>query len=141
MWTSTESSWNLPNLGQYSIRIEKGDVLRSAIGDDDILNSTSHGGRWNAVKGGMAPEDHGTSQTSITDEEGMAVSLTLTIYTSFGSKVLSLSTGILLNNQMLDLSTPSQSNVYGVPPSEYFHSTRKETHESRRLSAPARLTE
>lgn len=46
----------------------------------------------------------------------MAVSLTTTINTGFGSKVLSESTGILLNNQMDDFSS-NFSNVYGIPSS------------------------
>jgi gamma-glutamyltranspeptidase len=48
----------------------------------------------------------------------MAVAMTTTINTGFGSKVLSPSTGLLLNNQMDDFSTPGQPNVYGIAPSK-----------------------
>ena len=92
--------------------------LRTKIKDESILDVTEYGGKWNVLRGGASPDDHGTSHMSAVDSGGMAVSLTSTINTGFGSKLLSSSTGILLNNQMDDFSTPSQSNVYGIPPSE-----------------------
>ena len=92
--------------------------LRSVIQDNSVRNLTQYGGKWNVLERGLSPDDHGTSHMSIVDASGMAVSLTSTINTGFGSKVLSPSTGILLNNQMDDFSTPSQNNVYGIPPSE-----------------------
>lgn len=39
------------------------------------------------------------------------------IYFSFGSGLVSPSTGIILNNQMNDFSTPGVKNYYGFPPS------------------------
>ncbi len=36
----------------------------------------------------------------------------------FGSKVLSPSTGVVLNSQMDDFSIPGRANAYDLPPSE-----------------------
>ncbi|KAL4550318.1 hypothetical protein Ndes2526B_g08473 [Nannochloris sp. 'desiccata'] len=96
---------------------EYADSLRDAILDDGVLNTTIYGGKWNILKGGVIPTDHGTSHMSVVDADRMAVALTSTVNTGFGSKVLSESTGIILNNQMDDFSTPGQPNVYGIPPS------------------------
>lgn len=91
--------------------------LRQMVHDDGVLNVTEYGGKWNVIKSGVHPEDHGTSHMSVVDANRMAVGLTSTVNTGFGSKVVSPSTGIILNNQMDDFSTPHQPNVYGIPPS------------------------
>ncbi|QDZ21115.1 gamma-glutamyl transpeptidase [Chloropicon primus] len=64
------------------------------------------------------PDDNGTSHLSIVDADQNAVSMTTTINTGFGSKLVSRSTGILLNNEMDDFSIPGQPNTYGLAPSE-----------------------
>eukprot|EP00092_Neocalanus_flemingeri_P032572 GFUD01035427.1.p1 GENE.GFUD01035427.1~~GFUD01035427.1.p1 ORF type:complete len:627 (+),score=232.88 GFUD01035427.1:244-2124(+) len=63
-------------------------------------------------------EDGGTSHTSILSPAGDAVSVTSTINLLYGSKFMSPSTGIILNNQMDDFSYPNILNSFGIPPSE-----------------------
>lgn len=92
--------------------------LKELILNDSVLTSIGmYGGAWNATAGGYSPDDHGTSHISVVDKDRMAVSLTTTINTGFGSKLLSSNTGLLLNNQMDDFSTPGMPNVYGIQPS------------------------
>ena len=63
------------------------------------------------------PEDHGTTHICVVDQYGNAASMTSTINTYFGSKVVSPSTGILFNNQMDDFSIPNAANYFGLYPS------------------------
>jgi gamma-glutamyltranspeptidase len=51
-------------------------------------------------------------------QHSFQVALTTTINTGFGSKVVSPSTGILLNNEMDDFSIPDTQNFFGLAPSE-----------------------
>lgn len=64
----------------------------------------------------MAPDDHGTAQISVLAPNGDAVSVTGTINYILGSLRRS-KTGIILNDEMDDFSTPGLSNIYGIPPS------------------------
>jgi len=63
-------------------------------------------------------EDAGTTHLSVIDSQRNAVSLTSTVNLVFGAKFLSTSTGVVLNNQMDDFSTPNTSNAFNLPPSE-----------------------
>ncbi|TFK89119.1 gamma-glutamyltranspeptidase [Polyporus arcularius HHB13444] len=63
--------------------------------------------------------DHGTSHSSIVDQDGMAVALTTTVNLVFGSAVLDPITGVILNDEMDDFSTPGTPNAFGLYPSPY----------------------
>lgn len=67
--------------------------------------------RWNIIN------EHGTSHICVVDSERNAVSMTSTVNSYFGSQILSLSTGIVLNNEMDDFSVPSSNtNFTSIPP-------------------------
>lgn len=61
------------------------------------------------------PDDAGTQHISVIDGSGMAVALTTTINTSFGSEVWVPGAGMVLNNQMDDfIAKPGVANAYGL---------------------------
>ncbi|EFX69499.1 hypothetical protein DAPPUDRAFT_258510 [Daphnia pulex] len=63
-----------------------------------------------------SPEDHGTSHISVLDGNGMAVAITSTLNHFFGAGFASEQTGIILNAEMDDFSTPNV-HKYEMPPS------------------------
>lgn len=62
--------------------------------------------------------DHGTSHIVAADRTGLSVSITTTINTIFGSRVMVPETGVILNNEMNDFSIPGTTNAFGYAPSE-----------------------
>ena len=63
--------------------------------------------------GASPPEKGGTTHFSVLDRFGNAVACTLTVNTSFGSKVFVPEAGIVLNNEMDDFAIhPGTPNVY-----------------------------
>ncbi|OJJ36914.1 hypothetical protein ASPWEDRAFT_38574 [Aspergillus wentii DTO 134E9] len=60
----------------------------------------------------------GTSHMAAVDHSGMAISLITTINLYFGSHLMVPETGIIMNNEMDDFSTPGSSNSFGYIPSE-----------------------
>ena len=95
--------WPLP---QFNAR------LRSDTLDNATKDARAYGAKWNQL------DDSGTTHLSVVDANRNAVAMTSTINTGFGSKVVSPSTGILLNNEMDDFSSPGVPNGYGLAPSE-----------------------
>ncbi|XP_074297427.1 glutathione hydrolase 3-like [Silene latifolia] len=82
------------------------------IYDNTTFPPEYYQGRWKQM------QDNGTSHFCIVDAERNAVSLTTTVNYPFGAMVLSPSTGIVLNNEMDDFSTPtavSQNNLPASP--------------------------
>jgi gamma-glutamyltranspeptidase/glutathione hydrolase len=64
---------------------------------------------------GAIPEDAGTTHLSVTDADGRAVALTMTINTPFGSGITVPGTGVVLNNEMDDFAiAPGTPNAYGL---------------------------
>jgi gamma-glutamyltranspeptidase / glutathione hydrolase / leukotriene-C4 hydrolase len=93
--------------------------LRANTSDTLTQQPAAYGGKWNPLPGGggYVPTDHGTTHLSVIDAQRNALGLTSTINTGFGSKVLSPSTGMVLNDEMDDFSTPGQPNAYNLAPS------------------------
>ncbi len=63
-------------------------------------------------------DDSGTSHVCVADADGMVVSMTETINTYFGSKVIVEPYDFVLNNEMDDFSSPNGANSYGLVQSE-----------------------
>ncbi|KAL2332802.1 hypothetical protein Fmac_014015 [Flemingia macrophylla] len=74
--------------------------LKNDINDNKTFGPRHYGARWNQI------HDHGTSHLNIIDLERNAISMTNTVNSYFGAKILSPSTGIVLNNEMDDFSIP-----------------------------------
>jgi gamma-glutamyltranspeptidase/glutathione hydrolase len=67
-----------------------------------------------APPGSVREGDH-TTHLSVVDGEGGAVSLTTTLNTWYGSKLVAEGTGVLLNNEMDDLTAqPGAANHFGL---------------------------
>ncbi|TYI54242.1 hypothetical protein E1A91_D11G060900v1 [Gossypium mustelinum] len=94
------------------ISLEFAKKLKSTIYDNMTFGPNHYGGRWRWSQ----VHDHGTSHISIADSDQNAVSMTTTVNAYFGSKILSPSTGIVLNNEMDDFSMPINSSRNTPPP-------------------------
>jgi len=59
-----------------------------------------------------AVDEHGTSHIVVVDGTGNVVSLITTIGDAFGSRVTSEQTGVILNDELVDFSTPRQFHPF-----------------------------
>ncbi len=67
------------------------------------------------ITAGAMPEGEQTTHFSIVDAAGNAVSVTTTLNTGYGSKVVVKDAGFLLNNEMDDFSAkPGEPNLFGL---------------------------
>ncbi|KAM7512932.1 hypothetical protein LguiB_011807 [Lonicera macranthoides] len=85
--------------------------IQQRIFDNTTFPSEYYLPRWSQL------QDHGTSHFCIVDAERNAVSMTTTVNYAFGAGVLSPLTGIVLNNEMGDFSTPTEVSPDSLPPS------------------------
>lgn len=83
--------------------------ISQKINDNTTFSPEYYMHRWRQL------QDNGTSHFCIVDAERNAVSMTTTVNYPFGAGVLSPSTGIVLNNEMGDFSTP-EVHPDDVPP-------------------------
>ncbi|XP_022893272.1 glutathione hydrolase 3-like isoform X2 [Olea europaea var. sylvestris] len=84
--------------------------IREKIFDNTTFPPEYYMYRWNQLR------DHGTSHFGVVDSDRNAVSMTTTVNYPFGGGVLSPSTGIVLNNEMDDFSTPTETSPDRLPP-------------------------
>ena len=59
----------------------------------------------------------GTSHLVAADRWGAVVSLTSTVNTAFGARLMDSKSGVILNNEMNDFSIPGSTNFFGFEPS------------------------
>lgn len=89
-----------------------GQLIRSKISDAKTQDTAYYN-----PEGLESLETPGTSHIAVADASGMAVSLTTTINTFFGSRVMVPETGVPMNNNMDDFSVPGMTNSFGYLPS------------------------
>jgi gamma-glutamyltranspeptidase/glutathione hydrolase/leukotriene-C4 hydrolase len=104
-----EGVWRVVN---DSISLDYAASIKANISDKQTHNISYYHAKF-----APPPTDHGTTHLSVLSPDGMAVSVTSTINTYFGSKVVT-EDGIVLNNEMDDFSSPNVTNFYGLKPSE-----------------------
>ncbi|CRK91255.1 CLUMA_CG004935, isoform A [Clunio marinus] len=103
---------NVENLVKNLTSLEYAREIRKKIDDKKTHYEIGYYGSHFAT-----PDDHGTAQISVLAPNGDAISVTGTINYILGSLRRS-KTGIILNDEMDDFSTPGLNNIYGIPPSE-----------------------
>ncbi|KAJ8927316.1 hypothetical protein NQ314_020230 [Rhamnusium bicolor] len=88
------------------------EYIRQYIFDNQTFQDPSYYGANTTLV-----EDYGTAHISVLAPNGDAVAITSTINFIFGAKFASNSTGIILNNEMDDFSSPNITSGYDIPPS------------------------
>lgn len=92
---------------------------QSLIKRIDLHKASTVAGHSTPLKASQELFEKHTTHISVADKQGNWVSITTTLNTSFGSKVVIPGTGVLMNNQMDDFSAqPGVPNAYGLVGSE-----------------------
>ncbi|KAF8704986.1 hypothetical protein HU200_031236 [Digitaria exilis] len=86
------------------------DRIRGRIVDNTTFPAGYYFPKWRQL------DDHGTSHLCVVDGDRNVVAMTTTVNYYFGAKVLSPSTGIVLNNEMDDFSVPAKRTPDHLPP-------------------------
>lgn len=91
-----------PDYIQSTYRVEESlldkdhiDWLRKKIKDDRTFPIDYYNPSYTEIL-----DDHGTAHMSAVDTSGLAISVTTTVNTIFGSKIMTPDTGIVMNNEM-----------------------------------------
>ncbi|KAK4699938.1 hypothetical protein P7C70_g6314, partial [Phenoliferia sp. Uapishka_3] len=107
---------NVTELQKYYLTTPVVEEIRSKIVDNQTFNSLYYDPENYSIL-----NDSGTSHMAVIDSTGMAVSLTTTVNTYWGSTVMTTD-GIVLNNEMDDFSSPGQTNSFGfaASPANYI---------------------
>lgn len=92
---------------------EWADAVRANVSDKHTMRWQDYHPAYESI------DPHGTAHFSIIDENGMAVSMTTTVNLLFGAMIADPKTGIVLNNEMDDFSTPGTKNAFLLQPSIY----------------------
>ncbi|OEL33285.1 Gamma-glutamyltranspeptidase 3 [Dichanthelium oligosanthes] len=86
------------------------DRIRGRVVDNTTFPPGYYFPKWSQL------DDHGTSHLCVVDGDRNAVAMTTTVNYYFGAKVLSPSTGIVLNDEMDDFSVPAKRTPDQLPP-------------------------
>ncbi|PIN04908.1 Gamma-glutamyltransferase [Handroanthus impetiginosus] len=100
---------NITSTLKLMISNSTAEKLGSLIDDNKTFDPSHYGSKWDQLN------DHGTNHICIVDRQHNVVSMTTSINTKWGSKVMSPSTGIFLNNQMYYFSNPTSKFRPGAP--------------------------
>uniref|UniRef100_A0A1B0GEJ3 Uncharacterized protein n=1 Tax=Glossina morsitans morsitans TaxID=37546 RepID=A0A1B0GEJ3_GLOMM len=114
----TDDAKMIKNTFENLISVQFAEKIRSLIHDNVTYSNMLYYGANFSTK-----EDHGTTNLAVLAPNGDAITITSTINNYFGAKIISPSTGIILNNEMDDFSTPGAVNSYGVlsSPANYIY--------------------
>lgn len=101
---------NVTNSMNQMLSKAHAEEIQKRIFDNTTFPPEYYMNRWSQLR------DQGTSHFCVVDADRNSVSMTSTVNYRFGAGVLSPSTGIVLNNEMDDFSTPTEITPDMLPP-------------------------